>query len=240
MKKIVKLFAVAAMLLMGGQAMAQARAVMFLSAAFPTSDYAEFDDDGFALASDDDDAAASLGFNAGIKWYFNMGVPGLGVMLSVDGFYNGLNDGAKDFYKNRQTALDVLGNNVTMTTPKYFNVPVMLGLNYMYHFNSNLGMYIEAGAGGNARFITNYAESYKDLLGEKHSATVNYETALGFAYQVGAGFEVSKNLVIGCSFYNLGKAEVKAEKTGDIFTTPVPNGSFIKPTMVMVRIGFNF
>jgi len=239
MNKLVKVFALAAAMVFCGQAVAQTRGAMFLSAAFPMKDYAEYDD-GFALISDEDDAAASLGFNAGVKWYFNMGVPGLGVLLSIDGFYNGLNEGAKNFYKNRENALDLLGNNVTISTPKYFNVPVMLGLNYMHHFNSNLGLFIEAGAGGDARFITNYSESYKDVLGEKHTGNVNYETALSFAFQVGAGLEVAKNLVIGCSFYNLGKAPVKAEKTGNIITTPMPNESSIRPMMILARIGFSF
>lgn len=239
MNKLVKVFALAAAMVFCGQAVAQTRGAMFLSAAFPMKDYAEYDD-GFALISDEDDAAASLGFNAGVKWYFNMGVPGLGVLLSIDGFYNGLNDGAKNFYKNRENALDLLGNNVTISTPKYFNVPVMLGLNYMHHFNSNLGLFIEAGAGGDARFITSYSESYKDVLSEKHTGNVNYETTLSFAFQVGAGLEVAKNLVIGCSFYNLGKAPVKAEKTGNIITTPMPNESSIRPMMILARIGFSF
>ena len=239
MNKIKSMIVLVLMLFVGGQMMGQTNGALYLGASFPMKDYAEYDD-GFALISDEDDAAASLGFNAGIKWYFNMGVPGLGVLLSIDGFYNGLNDGAKNFYKNRENALDLLGNNVTMSTPKYFNVPVMLGLNYNYRINSNLGLFIEAGAGGNARFITSYSESYKDVLGEKHTGNVNYETALSFAFQVGAGLEVAKNLVIGCSFYNLGKAPVKAEKTGNIITTPMPNGSSIRPMMILARIGFSF
>ena len=60
MKKIVKVLALAAMLVMGGQAMAQTRGAMFLSGAFPLKDYADFDSfDDFALTSidlDDDDA----------------------------------------------------------------------------------------------------------------------------------------------------------------------------------------
>lgn len=92
---------------------------------------------------------------------------------------------------------------------------------------------------GNARFITSYNESYK-LLGEKRSATVKYGTPFSFAWQVGAGIEVARNLVIGCSFYDLGRADVKAEKTGDIISTPMPNESSIHPMMVLARIGFSF
>ena len=72
MNKLVKVFALAAAMVFCGQAVAQTRGAMFLSAAFPMKDYAEYDD-GFALISDEDDAAASLGFNAGVKWYFQHG-----------------------------------------------------------------------------------------------------------------------------------------------------------------------
>lgn len=241
MKRLVKMFVVAVLLIMSGQAMAQTRGAFFLSATFPMKDYADFDEiSDFALASDDDNAAAAIGFGAALKWYYNVGVKGLGVMLSVDGIYNGLNADAKEFYKNRQASLDVFGRDAKVTRPAYIHVPVMLGLNYIYRINPNFGVYAEAGAGGNVRFITKYQESYIPIVGGKQSATVNYGTTFSFAWQVGAGIEVAKNLVIGCSFYDLGTAEVKAEKTGDIISTPMPNSSTIHPMMVMARLGFCF
>lgn len=241
MKKLLRVFALAVLMIMGGQAMAQTRGALFLGASFPMKDFADFDEvSDFALASNDNNAAAAIGFNAGLKWYFNVGVQGLGVMLSVDGMYNGLNADAKTFYKERQEFLDNLGSNVSVTKPAYINVPAMLGLNYIYRINPSFGIYAEAGAGGNARFITNYQESYTPIIGGKQTATVDYETTFSFAWQVGAGIEVAKNLVIGCSFYNLGNAIVKAEKTGDIITTPMPNESSIKPIMVLGRVGFCF
>jgi len=241
MKKLVKMFAVAVLLIMGGQAMAQTRGAFFLSATFPMKDYADFDGiSDFALASNDDNAAAAIGFGAALKWYYNVGVKGLGVMLSVDGIYNGLNADAKEYYKNRQNFLDTFGTNAIVTRPAYIHVPAMLGMNYIYRINPNFGVYAEAGAGGNVRFITNYKESFIPIVGGKQSATVNYKTTFSFAWQVGAGIEVAKNLVIGCSFYDLGKAEVSYEKTGDISTTPVPNHSTIHPLMVMGRLGFCF
>ena len=242
MKKLRLLVIMSLLLVIGGQAMAQVHGVLFLGASVPMKDYADFNGvDNFALVSNGGNAAAAIGFNGGIKWYFNVGVKGLDVLLSIDGIYNNINADAKAFYKDRQEVLDLLGNKVELTTPKYVNVPAMLGLSYIYHLNPNFGFYVEAGAGGNARFITNYTEAYTDLLNIKHKSTVNYETKFGFAYQAGLGIEVAKSLLIGCSFYNLGKTEVTAEKVGDVLSTPLPlDGSSIRPIMVLGRIGLSF
>ena len=80
MNKLLKVFVMAVMLVLGGQTMAQTRGTMFLGASFPMKDYADFDGfNDFALTTyDSDDAGAGIGFNAGIKWYFNVGVEGRG------------------------------------------------------------------------------------------------------------------------------------------------------------------
>ena len=52
MNKLLKVFAMTLMLVLGGQAMAQSRGAMFLSATFPMKDFAKFDGfNEFALTS---------------------------------------------------------------------------------------------------------------------------------------------------------------------------------------------
>ena len=257
MKKLVKLFALVAVMLLCGQSMAQTRGVMSLGASFPMKDYAEFDGfDDFALLSYDEvDGGAGIGFNAGFKWYFNVGVKGLGVMLSVDGLYNGPSADLKTAYRNMETEMNgilVSGSYKYTSTPKYVNIPAMLGLNYIYHFNPNLGLFVEAGAGGNLRFITDLATVAKQdvvLVGEtKTSITNHYDKAFSFAWQAGIGFEVAKNLVIGCSFYDLGNATVNMTENKKITigggssteTTDYKELGTVHPVMVLGRIGFRF
>lgn len=257
MNKLVKLFALTVMLIMGGQAMAQTRGAMFLGASFPVNDFAKFDGfSEFALtAYDEDDGGAGIGFNAGLKWYFNVGVKGLGVMLSLDGFYNGPNEDLKNAFRERETNYHgqfYEGSFKYTSTPKYINVPAMLGLNYIFNFNPNLGFYVEAGAGGNFRFIT-LMESVDrgNLVGIETQVkeAVDYDMAFGFAYQAGLGFVVAKNLVIGCSFYDLGGAAINCEKTvktrtfnDNITNTDVtyPVYGTIHPMMILGRVGFSF
>lgn len=259
MNRLVKLFAVAIMLVLGGQAMAQTRGAMFLGASFPMKDFAEFDSfNDFALAStdvDDDDAGAGIGFNAGLKWYFNVGVKGLGVMLSVDGFYNGPSEELKNAYREIENSYEgqlIESSFKYKAKPQYINVPAMLGLNYMYRLNPNLAVYVEAGAGGNLRFITDMESVGKTtILGvETQTTTVqDYEKAFSFAYQAGVGIEVAKNLVIGCSFYDLGAAAVAGEQTVKTKTlndnvTNTTNSyrelGTVHPVMFLGRIGFSF
>ena len=127
----------------------------------------------------------------------------------------------------------------------------MLGVNYIYRFNPSFGIYVEAGAGAKARFITAMETVSKNsALGVETQYTYSqaYDGAFCFAYQAGVGIEVAKNLVIGCSFYDLGGAQVKGNLTT---TTRVGGGTpnthtnyntlgTVHPMMILGRIGFCF
>lgn len=246
MNKLFKVFAMAVMLIMGGQAMAQTHGTMFLGASFPMGDFEKVNGlSSTALWGDENQTfgGAAIGFNAGLKWDFGTGIPGIAVILSVDGFYNGPSADMKECYKEVVNIADYLNGDVDQTTPKYINVPAMLGLRYTFNLTPQLAIYAEGAAGGNARFITDYTLKYTDLLNVKHTDTESFSTAYTFAYQAGLGIEVSKNLVIGCSFYNLGGATVKGEGT---IKPSLSNGTYdiergtLKPVMVLGRIGFRF
>jgi len=255
MKKLARIFALAALMVIGGQAMAQTRGAMYLGASFPMNDFAKFNGiDQFALTTvDATEGGAAIGFNAGLKWYFNVGVKGLGVMLSADGFYNGPNSELKAEYREGNWGGEyVSGSHSYKSTPKYINVPVMLGLNYIYNINPQLAVYVEAGAGGNMHFITAMESvGTLNIFGMESSVktTQKYDNTFSFAYQAGIGFEVAKNLRIGCSFYNLGKGEVKGEETvrtttlnDNVTNTETTYRTYgtLNPVMFLGRIGFSF
>lgn len=255
MKKLARIFALVAMMVIGGQAMAQTNGALYLGASFPMKDFARYDGlDEFALQKvNATQAGAAIGFNAGLKWYFNVGVKGLGVMLSLDGFYNGPNSDLKADYRNGQWSGDYVSGSFSYNaTPKYINVPAMLGLNYLYTINPQLGIYAEAGVGGNMRFITEMESVGTLIVGPIESSvktTQKYDNAFSFAFQAGLGFEIAKNLRIGCSIYNLGKADVKGEETvktttlnNNVSNTETTYRTFgsIQPIMVLGRVGFSF
>ena len=249
MNKLKSLIVLSLMLFVGGQMMGQNQihGNMFLSAAFPMGSFA----DGGSITStalgsvSSQDGGAGIGVNFGLRWTFGVGVPGLDVMLTADGFYNGPNGDMKDFYKDVRNDWEVLHNNVTVRSPKYFNIPAMLGMHYCYDINPQFGVYAEAAAGGNMRFITNYTQKGSTKVANlKNSTIYDYSSAFTFAYQLGLGIEVSKSLVIGFSFYDLGKAEVKGDCSTVLEGVTLPTQSFeyvtLHPMMILGRIGFAF
>ena len=246
MNKLFKVFAMAVMLIMGGQAMAQTHGTMFFGVSFPMKDFGDGSNfTGTALGSLDKDGGAGIGFNGGLKWDFGVGVPGLSVMLSIDGFYNGPSADLKSYYKTVQTDMETWCDNVTVTSPKYINAPAMLGLKYCFYLNSQFGIYAEAGAGGNWRFITDYTQKgTSKILKLKNTTEYDFENALSFAWQAGVGIEVSKKLIIGCSLYDLGGADVKGELSNVAEGVTMPTASFehgtLHPMIVLGRIGFKF
>ena len=257
MKKIKTLIILSLILFVGGQMMAQTRGHLFLGATFPLGDFSDFDGfEDFALIhADEHDGGAGIGFSAGFRWYFNVGVEGLGVMLSVDGFYNGPNPDLKEAYRRKESSSgnQWLGGSFDYkSTPKFVNVPLMLGLNYIYYFNPHFGIFAEAGAGGNLRFITEM-ETVGTVtalgLDTQITTTQKYDNVFSFAYQAGLGMEVAKNLVIGFSFYDFGKGLAKGDETvrrkilsSDTSTkeTYYKEYGTVRPMMFLARIGFTF
>lgn len=257
MNKLCKVLALATLLIFGGQAMAQVHGAMFFGASVPQKNFATFNDfNDFALTSTDIDAdyaGAGIGFNAGLRWYFNVGVKDLDVLFSIDGLYNGPCSNLKNTYRDMESSFDgqIIDRSFRYdATPKYINIPAMLGVNYTYHLNPNFGLFVEAGAGANLRFITGMESvSQTNIAGiDTRTTTIQkYESAFSFAYQLGLGIEVAQNLVIGCSFYDLGGASVAGEQTIKTKTlndnvSSVTNEyrelGTVHPVMILGRIGF--
>ena len=196
------------------------------------------------------EGGAGMGFTAGLKFKFNTGVKGLGVILSVDGIYNGLNSDVRDFFEDVEDEWEEEFDDFSMKTPKYLNVPLMVGANYTYDVSPKFGIYGEAGLGANLRYITKleldgkgtyYGDTYKINL------AVDYDPTFTLAYQLGAGIEINKSITIGINYYNLGAGKVSGkmkEKETYNGSTDSDSEKFkykrVTPTLVMLRVGFRF
>ena len=255
MRKLRILF-VALIWVVGVQVMAQSRGSLFLGATMPLKEYAQFESfDNFALFNEGNNGGAGVGFNVGFKWYYNVGVKGLGVMLSLDGFYNGQNPALKLAYREQQGQLgnQVLGTSFHYNaTSSFIHVPAMLGVNYIFRASPQFAIFAEAGAGANLRFITGM-ESVRDetilTVDTKTRTLIKYDNVFSFAYQAGLGIEIAKVFVLSFSFYDLGNGIVKGEEevrvttlNDNVTTTDVQYKTYgnVHPIMLVGRIGFSF
>lgn len=241
----------AVLLFAGIQLAAQTNVYVNLGAAIPVGDFAAGDEQSFALLTDDTEAGAGFGFTVGAKVKFGTKARGLGIIATLDGIYNGLNSDMKDYLEDLGDYYDSqFSKDFSLKTPKYFNLPVMVGANYTYAINNKMGIYGEAALGVNLRAITNLElEGKTDYYGStyKVSETYNYNTAFSFAYQVGAGVNLTNKLCLGISFYSLGSSKVSGKhsvkETYD-YNTENASEKFkfkrINPALVMLRLGYKF
>ena len=165
MKKKV-FIAAALMAMLGGAAMAQGTFTLKLGAGFPMGDFADAKansnngDIRWGLIDKKTDGGAGLGFNAGFEYNIPVStVNGLGVVISVDAFYNGLNEDLNDYFTDFKEELDNNYNSWSVSTPTYLNFPIMVGAKYDLPLTSGINLYAAGAAGVNIRMITPLEES---------------------------------------------------------------------------------
>ena len=222
MKSIKFLLMILAFWLGCGALSAQTQTYLNLGLSLPTGDFAEGEGIDFALFNNFEttlrskEGGAGVGANIGFKFKFPTNAEGLGVLLSIDGIYNGLNSDVKDYFEDLTDYNEEVFDDYTLRKPNYINVPVMVGLNYCYDASDNIGIYGEAGIGLDARFITKLceeAEQSNSYSSFEYTDTYKFDPAVAFAFQLGAGILINNRFTLGVNLYNLGSAKVKGKDT---------------------------
>lgn len=220
-----------------------------LGGAIPNGKYAEsdIDENEWGLIYEKKDGGAGIGFNLGLQWNFGIqSVKGLSILFSVDAIVNTLNSDLNDHFDDVRDEMEDKADDYSLTTPKYINVPVMIGANYTYKLNEGFGVYGEAAMGLNLRKITNLS-IFTETNGYEYSETYEYDFATSFGYRIGAGFVFYDKYTLGISYWNLGAAKVKGKATevleydGDKDKdTDKFKLKDITPTQVLFRLGIRF
>lgn len=259
-------FVLAVLLLAGLSVNAQTHFGIRFGGVFPTGDFGEakikdIDDiSKWVLIGESKEGGAGVGFSLGMYWKFDIpSVSGLGIVFSFDGIYNGLNGDLNDFFDDledlRWDDSDVI--EYETTTPKYLNVPIMLGVNYSYPLKDGLSVFGEAAVGLNVRLITNYEMNYiydtykdtdsgRDYYSVAISNVYEYDVATSFAFRIGTGITIKDKYSIGVDYFGLGSARVKGEYKYErvALDSRKDNTKFkfkeLSPTMLMVRFGIQF
>lgn len=169
--------------------------------------------DNCILYGNGDYGGANMGINVGFKFVNRTKAEGLGFMFTVDGMYNKLKSNLKseDFVPYYIPEIEGIAIN-DVKNPKYFNLPVMAGLNYAFEFNRIWGFFVEAGAGIDARFITPCKITAFDYSLEQkpdYTYTIRYTAKFNFAYQFGLGISIKNAITFGLSYFDLGSPMVQ-------------------------------
>lgn len=260
MKKKVFL-AIAMMVLLGSAAMAQSSFTFKLGGAFPMGDFADVRADyknsilRWGLMDKDERGGAGAGLSVGMEWCHDIvSINGLGIVLSVDGFYNGLNEDVKDYIEDAVKDAEDNDVDITIKKPAYLNFPVMAGVNYKYEVGKGMKVFGTAAMGVNMRFVTPltmessyswYSSSAATTVKEEVNTTVKYKMATSFGFRLAAGILFNDKFSVEFGYYNLGAGKVKAvaeiEEYDSLYGTETETEKqtfkSITPSIFSVRLG---
>jgi len=162
-------------------------------------------------------------------------------IATLDVFYNGVHSVAErnlfqamlshhvHYLSDRNMRPDI--NDITLEfSPSYqmyyLNIPIMVGVNAVYDYNSDWSFWGETAIGLDVRKISDikdfkYEARLNDLTlhGDNHvqtfsttEGTIKFDWSVAFACQVGVGATWQKRWSAGLHYYFLGKAKVYGEK----------------------------
>ena len=250
MMKKVLLVAVSLLTLGFGTVQAQSKFTFKIGGGFPLGDFGDIktrvDSEGnsvpsqWGLIDNYKNGGAGLGFNLGVQWKLAeiSAVKGLDLILSVDGFYNGLNSDLRDAFDDLRDEVEGESgvSDFTLHTPKYLNFPVMLGLNWGTGIAPNIGFFCEAAAGANLRIITNMSQEVEYTSGNTHEYIYSFNSAVTFGFRAAAGVIFNDKYSVELGYYNLGAAKVKGEWEEGSDSDKFTSGK-ITPTFLTLRLG---
>lgn len=205
---------------------------------FPQGNFAEsrMDKGDVAWLTKSNRAGVGLGFDAGIKFRFNVpSVKGLGIIAIADFFLNTPNDDVKywkedcidqiQFFNrydvNEMSYIEEIETH-NISLPYYINIPIMVGVNYEYGIDDNVKICGEGALGVNIGTLTNYEISTSGTIDYDYvpegwllecyfeiTEKYSYKTNVSLAFQLGAGFIFNDKYSLGVFYYGLGSQRIK-------------------------------
>ena len=253
MKSIVKVLGLTAvMAFVGSQAQAQFRQSIFLNGALPTGQFASkvntnrfnnlgvpITDASVPLYREEMAKAATAGFGLGyrVSYRFDVGMGEVAPFAQADVFWNFINSDWSDKY------IQAKGK-----APNYFNIPVMLGVSYLYdELWNDITPYAEFGVGADLFIL-----GAEKVVVDNKTYTYSYKPTVALSWMIGAGAYFGRHVSAGLYYYGLGKHIVNySDKTYNSFTDEEkevlndPNSpKSVIPTRTIgelaIRIGFHF
>lgn len=201
--KHIKVLCLIAVLIAGGlRAQAQQlETSIYLNGVFPTGEFndkvnvltlfgAEMDREKIAMG-----AAAGLGGTVRCGFWFDIGYGQLQAFAEVGFLWNSVNKEIRNTYDNAYR------NEEGPKPPAYFNMPMMLGLQYRYDLTNIFRPYAEFGIGYDVLFIS--GSGYKNT-----KPWYTYKPSGNLCWALGAGTYLGDYVSVGLVYQNYGSHRI--------------------------------
>lgn len=218
---------------------AQSYNQFYLGFAFPQAEFGEDDFDNGMNGT----GQATTGLHLGFTHYKPLKINNLYMTFSVSAIYNELSRDFKDELEEQSGFEDYEDEyDLEITYPRYFNIPVLIGLNYQYQLQDDIVIYGEGNIGGNIFKTTNLDFSGKDDYGPVEYKS-SFRTSYKFSYRYGVGLLYKDKYFLNLRYYNLGthktKYKISIDEYGD---TDTDTGYFrsMDVGILSLSLGFKF
>ena len=247
MKKAVNILCLALFTLgIGTSAQAQFRQSIFLNGNLPTGSFAsDINTDRIQLVTGSNvplgyteiGKDASIGFGAGYRasYRFDVGMGMVAPFAQADFYWNTISGDLSEEYTQARAK----------STPTYFNIPIQVGVSYLYdELWNDITPYAEFGLGADLMFIT---QEGPFTINQIEYGKYNYNPSTAFSFSIGLGAYFGNHVSAGLYYYGFGKHTIEytngtvenlnaperaAYESGDVQTRTA--GS------LALRIGFHF
>jgi len=210
------------------EAYSQSRYSFHVGPAFPLSKidmYTVNYSDVYTVSS-----SAKTGINVGFQYSYQFPNRGIGFFAGLDFVYN-------DIINEYKVSMDTLFSRFGYESyefPKYYNIPISAGLEYLYEINEKYSLLCNLGMTYNFFKVTDY--TYDTMFGD---FAYEADWANSFGFKTAIGILYKQNASISIDFLGLGKHEVdiKAIDSGTVEDEFVEEA---KVNMLTLTIGWNF
>lgn len=202
---------------------AQLESGIYFNMAIPTGGFAEdVSAYPFGQANIGKDAVFGIGGTYRIGYDFDIQVGHIQPFAEASFLWNRVSGDTRDFY-------DAPAPGIEGKAPGYFNIPIMLGINYKYPLSELLQPYGEFGIGTDLFFVS------KEQIGNQN---YKYSTTANLCWQIGAGVIVGQYFSAGITYLNMGEHKMKYTSSSNVLPLDYPSKRSLGA--IMIRLGFHF
>lgn len=226
-RNTIKVLLLGAMMFMGFGAHAQLETSIFLDGNLPAAEFNNAIDNvvlPMGKTKVGTGATAGIGLGLRVGYHFDIGFGEVTPFLNADLYWNQMRESYRTEYEKQ--FCDV---------PNYFNLPIMLGVNYRYPLNDIIMPFAEFAVGSDFFVITQ-----EGWGGANDRPFYRFNNTNTLACQFGIGSYFGNHVSAGLHYYGLGKHIIDYSADDSRFMKNADE--FVKRNigMLVARIGFHF